>query len=240
MTAQRPGRNLHTSTLLGGRSYVFFDSPRKGFDYLTQLPEGEHELMFGAGFESPADSGAKGMYGVHSAAHTGGAMPIYFGAESWGAEALPTAPRDDEDASEGGGVWAEGRVKAIWSGLLSESVDAMPWVGKVPTKLTGRKAPPASSTPSALIDPRSNTEKRKSALTAAPGEWIAAGYSGEGMVHAWLSCKVLALKLLGEDLTEANTWFPELFSVTDERVGAAKRTFKPDVVLSGKKCVFSL
>ncbi|OJA13466.1 hypothetical protein AZE42_04414 [Rhizopogon vesiculosus] len=240
MTAQRPGRNLHASTLHGGRSFVFFDSPSKGFDYLTQLSEGEHELMFGAGFESPADSRVKGMYGVHSAAHTGGAMPIYFGAESWGAEALPTTPKDDEDAGASEGIWAEGRVKAIWSGLLSESVDGMPWVGKVHVELAGRKAPPASSTPSALIDPHSNTEKQKSALTAAPGEWIAAGYSGEGMVHAWRSSQALALMLLGEDLTEVNTWLPELFGVTDERAKLAKRTFKPGFVLSGKKCVFSL
>jgi hypothetical protein len=166
-------------------------------------------------------------------------MPIYFGAESWGAEALPIAPGDDEDAGVSEGVWAEGRVKAIWSGLLSESADGMPWVGKVHVDLTGRKAPPTSSAPSALIDSRSNTEKHKSPLTAAPGEWISAGYSGEGMVHAWLSSKALALMLLGEDLTEVNTWFPELFSITDERARLAKRTFKPDVALSGKTCVFS-
>ncbi|KAG1908688.1 FAD dependent oxidoreductase-domain-containing protein [Suillus fuscotomentosus] len=234
MTAQRPGRNLHASTLHGGRSFVFFDSPRKGFDYLTQLPEGEHELMFGAGFESRMDGGANAMYGVHSAAHVGGAMPIYFGAESWGAEALPTTPTDEEDV--GVGLWAQGRVKAIWSGLLSESADGMPWVGNVPVNVAGRKAPPASSAPSAL---NASTRKLKSVLTAAPGEWIAAGYSGEGMVHAWLSSKAVALMLLGEDLTEVKTWLPELFSVTEDRVKMAKRTFKPDVVLSGKKRVFS-
>lgn len=235
MTAQRPGRNLHASTLRGGRSFVFFDSPRKGFDYLTQLPEGEHELMFGAGFESTTDSGDNAMYGVHSAAHVGGAMPIYFGAESWGAEALPTTSTDGQDV--GVGLWAEGRVKAIWSGLLSESADGMPWVGKVPVNVAGRKAPPASSAPSAL---NSNTEMLKSVVTAAPGEWIAAGYSGEGMVHAWLSSKAVALMLLGEDLTKVKTWLPELFSVTEDRVKKAKRTFQPHVFLRGKRGVFSL
>jgi glycine/D-amino acid oxidase-like deaminating enzyme len=167
-------------------------------------------------------------------------MPIYFGAESWGAEAVPVPPKDDEDAGASEGLWAEGRVKAIWSGLLSESADGMPWVGNVPVELAGRKVPPVSSTPCSLSGPHSNTERQKSALTAAPGEWIAAGYSGEGMVHAWLSSMVVALMLLGEDLTEASTWFPELFKVTDERARAAKRTFKPDVLLSGKRCVFSL
>jgi hypothetical protein len=162
-------------------------------------------------------------------------MPIYFGAESWGAEALPTTPTDERDV--GVGLWAEGRVKAIWSGLLSESVDGMPWVGKVHVDVAGRKAPPNSSAPTAL---NSNTEKLKSAVTAAPGEWIAAGYSGEGMVHAWLSSKAVALMLLGEDLTEVKTWLPELFSVTEDRVKMAKRTFQPDFVLSGKRRVFSL
>jgi glycine/D-amino acid oxidase-like deaminating enzyme len=213
---------------------VFFDSPRKGFDYLTQLPEGEHELMFGAGFESSTDSGSNAMYDMHSAAHVGGAMPIYFGAESWGAEALPTTPTDEQDV---GGLWAEGRVKAIWSGLLSESADGMPWVGKVHVNVAGRKSPPASSAPSAL---NSNTKKLRSVVTAAPGEWIAAGYSGEGMVHAWLSSKAVALMLLGEDLTEIKTWLPELFIVTEDRVKTAKRTFKPDVMLGGKRRVFSL
>lgn len=112
MTAQRPGRNVHASTLQGGRSFVFYDSPRKGFDYLTQLPDGEHELMFGAGFESPSHCEAKGMYGVHSAAHVGGAMPIYFGEENWGAEALLASPADEKDTVDEG-LWAEGRVKAI-------------------------------------------------------------------------------------------------------------------------------
>lgn len=214
---------------------MFFDSPRKGFDYLTQLPEGEHELMFGAGFESTTDSGDNAMYGVHSAAHVGGAMPIYFGAESWGAEALPTTPTDGQDV--GVGLWAEGRVKAIWSGLLSESADGMPWVGKVPVNVAGRKAPPASSAPSGL---NSNMEILKSDVTAAPGEWIAAGYSGEGMVHAWLSSKAVALMLLGEDITKVKTWLPGLFSVTEARVKMAKQTFQPHVVLRGKRGVFSL
>jgi hypothetical protein len=154
-----------------------------------------------------------------------------------GAKALLTTPTDEQDV---GGLWAEGRVRAVWSGLLSESADGMPSVGKVHVNVAGRKSPPASFVPSAL---NSNTKKLRSVVTTAPGEWIAAGYSGEGMVHAWLSSKDVALMLLGEDLTEVKTWFPEMFSVTrvmEDRVKTAKRTFKPGIMLGGKRRVFSL
>ena len=40
-------------------------------------------------------------------------------------------------------------------------------------------------------------EKGKRARTADPREWIAAGYSGEGMVHVWLCSRALALMVLG-------------------------------------------
>ncbi|KAG6826928.1 hypothetical protein H0H92_013885 [Tricholoma furcatifolium] len=67
---------------------------------------------------------------------------------------------------------------------------------------------------------------------AAPGEWIAAGYSGEGMVHAWLSGKVLAHMVLGLDLAKESdattaekagggaglsSWFPPVYLVSEER-----------------------
>lgn len=50
-------------------------------------------------------------------------------------------------------------VVESWSGILGMSVDGQPWVGRVPAKMSGR---------------------------TGGGEWVAAGYSGEGMVHAWL------------------------------------------------------
>jgi len=51
---------------------------------------------------------------------------------------------------------------------------------------------------------------------AQPGEWIAAGYSGEGMVHAWMSGKAVAHMVLGRE-REIETWFPEMLRVTEKR-----------------------
>ncbi|KAK0444908.1 FAD dependent oxidoreductase [Desarmillaria tabescens] len=42
---------------------------------------------------------------------------------------------------------------------------------------------------------------------------IAAGYSGEGMVHAWMSGKALAYMVLGKDVD----WLPDLFRVTEKK-----------------------
>ena len=56
MTAQRPGAGLSPSTLDGRRSWVFYDK-HIGYDYLTQLPTGERELMFGGGFFQGGDDG---------------------------------------------------------------------------------------------------------------------------------------------------------------------------------------
>ena len=53
-------------------------------------------------------------------------------------------------------------------------------------------------------------------FTAPPGEWISAGYTGEGMVHAWMSGKALAYMLLGAD-AEIKPWFPEILRISEER-----------------------
>ncbi|KAG9310366.1 hypothetical protein JVU11DRAFT_9499 [Chiua virens] len=198
MSAQRPGRALQfqglddndTERQHGRRSYIFYDSPaQKGFDYLTQMSDGEHELMFGGGMEAFPETDIRdgSMYDVHSAAHVSGALPVYFGSHNWGAEALSVA----EDVHERTEVtWAAGRVKALWSGVLSVSVDERPWVGRIPSEISGRAVPRVGAV---------GSEKGKAGRTASPGEWVAAGYSGEGMVHAWLCARALALMVLGRE-----------------------------------------
>lgn len=247
MSAQRPGRALqfpviensdaHKKTH-GHRAYIFYDSPnQKGFDYLTQLSDGEHELMFGGGHEALPDTestngevcrpASRGMYDVHSAAHVSGALPVYFGAANWGAEGISTAESpvgDDVHADAHTQIrspWAAGRVKALWSGVLSVSVDEFPWVGRIPNTISGRRSP----TPGVTV-----WEKGKRARTADPGEWVAAGYSGEGMVHAWLCARALALMVLGLDNARGvepeerygagqtvNEWLPACYRITVER-----------------------
>ncbi|KAG6333659.1 hypothetical protein ID866_5429 [Astraeus odoratus] len=185
MSAQRPGLNLKMAS--GNRSYVFYDNPcQKGFDYLTQLRGGEQELMFGGGLEDEEATGCKssGMYDLHSAALVSGALSVYFGAANWGAEAVPTTPDNKTEGDRE--PWADGRVKALWSGEMSASADEFPWVGRVPPSISGRPVSPL-------------TGDHVNSRMASPGEWVAAGYSGEGMVHAWLCAQAVALMVLGMD-----------------------------------------
>ncbi|KAF8555922.1 DAO-domain-containing protein [Imleria badia] len=249
MSAQRPGRALQFQANDAQkkkheqRSYVFFDSPgQKGFDYLTQMPDGEQELMFGGGREPLPETdvkkngqvrASKGMYDVHSAAHVSGALPIYFGATNWGAEAVSVAesPVDDDIHADAQkrirGPWTPGRVKALWSGVLSVSVDEFPWVGRIPSAISGRRSPAPGVTVS---------EKGKRARTADPGEWIAAGYTSEGMVHAWLCSRAVALMVLGLDNASGveaeghygagqtvDEWLPACYRITEARLRHASR-----------------
>ena len=218
MTAQRPGTTLSPSSLDGGRSWVFYDR-HIGYDYLTQLPEGEQELMFGGGFVQAGEDGlaeigctddSKFNSGV--AAHLAGALPIIFGGQNWGEES-------DKIDAESGEHWFDGRVKAMWSGIIGISADRIPWVGRIPQKLTGRNT---QSIPQSVVNNvYSNTlEKEKvsfyPASTAAPGEWIAAGYSGEGMAHAFLCGRAVAFQIL-DKAQEITGWLPECLGVTEER-----------------------
>lgn len=252
MSAQRPGTALQFQATgnndakkhHGRRSYIFYDSPdKKGFDYLTQLPDGEHELMFGGGCESLLDTdsrnggacrpGSRGMYDVHSAAHVSGALPVYFGATNWGAEGISTAESLVGDDAHGQikGPWAAGRVKALWSGVLSVSIDEFPWVGRIPGAISGRWSP----TPGVTV----SEEKARRARTVQPGEWVAAGYSGEGMVHAWLCARALALMVLGLDDARdvaaegrygagqsVNEWLPACYRISVERWRNGCKTWK--------------
>ncbi|THH06507.1 hypothetical protein EW146_g9590 [Bondarzewia mesenterica] len=204
MSAQRPGQSLSaSSTHHGARSHIFYDGPM-GYDYLTQLPNGEHELMFGGGAAQGGklimadvgnadDSG----YNMGIASHVAGALPEYFGADHWGAEGTP--------AEEDGVRWNSGRVKALWTGVLGISVDGLPWVGCVPDKVSGRTAP---------------VSRDEGPSNVLPGEWIAAGYSGEGMVNAWMCGRALGCMLLGPEAEAAahlGEWFPDAMRVTEKR-----------------------
>ncbi|KAH9850572.1 FAD dependent oxidoreductase [Lenzites betulinus] len=209
MSAQRPGRALSASTQDGARSFVFYRGT-VGIDYLTQLPTGEHELMFGGGWSQSCDDGLPelgiaddGSVNHASQSYLAGALPQYFGPKNWGEEAQPAAGVDGGDVQ-----WGRGRTKAQWSGILGISADEMPWVGRVPKKLTGRSEPkPQQSKETAGAD---------KAHLALPGEWIAAGYTGEGMVHAWMSGKALAHMLLDRE-DEIQGWFPEVMRMTEKR-----------------------
>ncbi|KDQ55012.1 hypothetical protein JAAARDRAFT_135046 [Jaapia argillacea MUCL 33604] len=210
MTAQRPGQSLEPSTKNGNRSWVFF-SPG-GYDYLTQLPDGEHELMFGGGF-AQANKNAllevgnvnDGEYNFGTMNYISGVLPLLFGPSNWGAEKVPSP---DLPSTQ----WDRGRVKAMWSGILGVSADYMPWVGRVPVKMTARPQPPHVSTPKA------GKIESGAPITSPPGEWIAAGYTGEGMVNAWMCGKALAYMVLDvEEQNKVSDWLPETYRISQRR-----------------------
>ena len=243
MSAQRPGTSLGPATRDGLRSFVFHPGGL-GYDYLTQLPTGERELMFGGGWASAFDVALADFgladdsgYSVLVASHLAGALPFYFGSERWGREKAPESGDEDGEvmgegtSGEGERVrWPEGRTKATWGGIIGVSADGFPWVGRLPPKIAGRRAPLPRS--ASTLAPR-DSEKHQHPLAAAkdnnasaarlaaPGEWISAGYSGEGMVHAWLCGKALAY-MLSDAEDELAGWFPRMLCVTEERWKKAK------------------
>lgn len=206
MTAQgpRPGlgegsKKKRPTAWTGQRSFVFYPSNSFDvYDYLTQQPAADSavsiypksagELMFGGGFGR--DNGFLTEVGnVDDRGWNSRTASYLQGALS------DYFKVDDNDSKE--------EVKATWGGILGISVDQQPWVGRIPATITSRGsvfggAPTATN-------------------LAAPGEWMAAGYTGEGMVHAWQSGKALAYMVLGIDEGGILDWLPEVFRISEER-----------------------
>ncbi|KAI9510624.1 hypothetical protein F5148DRAFT_548384 [Russula earlei] len=66
-----------------------------------------------------------------------GALPEYFGPGNWGVENLNVSREVGED-----GAWDQGRIKALWTGILGISADLRLWVGRVPSLFSHRAVPP--------------------------------------------------------------------------------------------------
>jgi glycine/D-amino acid oxidase-like deaminating enzyme len=86
------------------------------------------------------------------------------------------------------------RLKASWSGVIALSCDMKPWVGKLPSGISRREV------------------KFNESLSS--GEWIAAGYTGSGMVYCWRSGEAIAAMIRGEELAD---WFPRCLLPTMKR-----------------------
>ncbi|KFY68644.1 hypothetical protein V496_00910 [Pseudogymnoascus sp. VKM F-4515 (FW-2607)] len=182
MSAQVPPKEF--SHQGGERSWSFeYDV---GVDYLTQLPkteaeadkvDGGGEMMFGGGFVQAGFSGLVEM-GVASDAELNEDVAVHL------RQGLGKAfESNGEDGFE---------VKKMWTGNMGFSVDMLPWVGKLPGSLTGRRS-------------------------GQGAEWVSVGYSGEGMVNAWLCGKALAMMILGDD-EGIKEWFPRHMGIPDERI----------------------
>ncbi|KAJ6548212.1 nucleotide-binding domain-containing protein [Mycena vulgaris] len=236
MTTQRPGCALG-ARWAGTRAFVFYPgTSMAAFDYLTQQPCPAHddstdwkdtgypppagELMFGGGamLGGRAESAALDNIGISDdsqddfevSAYLGGALERYFAA-GWGGEGGPVEEQDTGSETRGG-EWGQGRMRAAWTGIMGLSADGQPWVGRVPSPITQRAEP-------ALADAEH---------LARPGEWIAAGFTGEGMTHAWLAGVALARMVLGPSgtvqnshSTDAAAELPPQFLITEKRWRAA-------------------
>lgn len=84
------------------------------------------------------------------------------------------------------------KVKSSWSGIMCTPLDGIPLVGRLPQDALDR---PAGGEFGA--------------------EWISAGYSGYGMVNAWLCGRATAEMILGRD---SSPWFPEQYLITPSRI----------------------
>ncbi|KAG8751177.1 hypothetical protein FRC12_012555 [Ceratobasidium sp. 428] len=184
MTAQT--HRSFPTTQAGERSFSFLYT--EGFDYLTQRPDGT--IMFGGGFAQSPNQGmgevgisTDDAYDPAAAAHLCGALSVLF-----------KAPEHVESDTTN-------NVESIWSGSLGVSADWLPWVGRLPTRMAGRGAPPS----------------QKDSKIAQPGEWVSVGYSGEGMVNAPLCAKALAMMILKPDEDNVSSWFPDEMRVSERR-----------------------
>jgi glycine/D-amino acid oxidase-like deaminating enzyme len=177
------------------RSLVFLW--RKGFDYYIHRPATktrEPAIILGGALSQSGDDGLD-EFGVSSDADKGLFIAAYLRG------LLPTMFNPCRDS----------KFISSWTGIMGWSADLIPWVGPLPESLTRRN--PARVVSSSAVNLDSWGE--------LPGEeWICAGYSGEGMTHAWGCGKALALMILGEDVG-LEEWFPKEYRVTEERAKEA-------------------
>lgn len=189
MSAQRPGVDFPRTCGGGGRSWGFVYAGQ-AFDYVTQRPgttEAPGELMVGGGFTCAPKQGAD-VVGVYddsrldalTVAHLEGIMPAVF-RPRWGADEAGVGPR----------------VRNVWSGVIAFTADFLPLVGRLDEQTTGRRVPTTRKGEGKRGRIRGKTSVDDGPDEPSPGEWISAGYCGEGMVWAWLSGTAVGVMLSG-------------------------------------------
>jgi glycine/D-amino acid oxidase-like deaminating enzyme len=175
------------------RSWMFFWD--KGVDYMI-FRQGEHRtgaLFLGGGLSHASDDGLDSVgepsdddQTIPVKAYLSGLLPSLF-AGSKNTEILST-----------------------WTGILGWSADLIPWVGPIPSSVSGRDTIPENG----------NKKETDAAWVQVDGrEWISAGYSGEGMTLAWKCGKAVAYMILGLDKQyKVQDWLPEQYLITAKRV----------------------
>jgi glycine/D-amino acid oxidase-like deaminating enzyme len=203
MSAQKPGQNFAYADGMHSWSVVYGE----GFDYVTQRPpaagDSKGDLMIGGGFLRSLKQG------IDQVGRYDDGSPLDPLTTTHIAGIFPAIFHPNW------GVGAE--LKQTWSGIIGLTGDSLPLVGRLDTKLTGRDT---------------RQQKRTSSDKYHCGEWIAAGFSGEGMVWAWLSGAALGIMIAGSEDDELPKvpgrpggklaeWFPKELMVSHERIRSA-------------------
>ncbi|KAI0136940.1 FAD dependent oxidoreductase-domain-containing protein [Xylariales sp. AK1849] len=204
MSAQRPGKQFPDHN--GSRSWSVVYG--KAYDYVTQRPSTngvQGDIILGGGFDRGRNQGIDqvGRYDDSSAGMD--ALTVNHIGNIFPTVFTPHWGDDQEG----------GRMKKVWTGIVAVTGDMLPFVGRLDPKLTGRK-------------PKST----RSRAGVPVGEWVSAGYCGDGMVWAWLSGTALGIMLVGserEKLPEipgrpagrVEDWFPHELMPTLKRVKKA-------------------
>lgn len=203
MSAQQPGNKFPKT--LGERSWSIIYGD--GFDYVTQRPsrvgELQGDIMLGGGFKRSLKGGID-QVGLYD----------------------DSTPLDPLTLTHISGIlpsvfspkWGSGaEVKKAWTGILGMAGDMLPLVGRLDETLTKRN----------IRSPHNTSDG-----TGPPGEWLSAGFSGEGMVWAWLCGVALGIMVAGseqEDIPatpgtpggKLKEWFPNELRVSSARLRSA-------------------
>lgn len=199
MSAQRPGASFPDFD--GKRSWSFVH--KSGFDYVTQRPGRKDSDAQGLGAEIMMGGGL-----VQSPAQGVDEVGIWNDYEtSFPIASYLSGILSVAFSPKTWGHDRETRVKALWTGCMGFTADLLPLVGRLETSLT----------------------KRKQRDGTASGEYIVAGFNGEGMVNVWLSGVALGLTVLGRDHIVSDgadgrppgrvlDWFPDELKCTQARI----------------------
>jgi glycine/D-amino acid oxidase-like deaminating enzyme len=206
MSAQQPGQQFPYAGGMRSWSVIYGG----GFDYVSQRPSAigdpQGDLMIGGGFMRSLKQGVD-QVGLYDDGVTLEPLTISHIAGVFPAVFYPKW-----------GVGAE--MKQVWSGIIGLTGDSLPFVGRLDASLTGRHVRDQN-----IISDSNNRY----------GEWIAAGFAGEGMIWAWLCGAALGIMIAGsekEDLKEVPgrpggklaDWFPKELLVSSRRLRSADVT----------------
>lgn len=203
MSAQQPGQSFPYADGMHSWGVVYGE----GFDYVTQRPpaagDSKGDLMIGGGFLRSLKQG------IDQVGRYDDGSPLDPLTTTHIAGIFPAIFHPN---------WGAGaELKQTWSGIIGLTGDSLPLVGRLDTNLTGRDT---------------RQRKRTSSDKDQCGEWITAGFSGEGMVWAWLSGAALGIMIAGSEDDELPQvpgrpggklaeWFPKELMVSDERIRSA-------------------